>query len=414
MQVTDTIVIGGGQAGLAASYHLTAHGHHHVVLERGRVGQRWRTGVWDSLRMLSPNWINALPGWGYHGTDPDGYAPAVDFAANLDGYAASFGAPVIEGAAAQNLRPVRERFEVTTPVGSWRARHVIIATGWCDLPLVPDLARNLDAHIHQVTANEYRNPHSLPAGGVLVVGASATGVQLADELHGAGRPVTLAIGRHRRMPRLYRSKDIFWWLQRLGMLDTTIDAVHDPGQAPFEPSLQVSGRPDQRTVDLATLQSEGVRLLGRVTAADGHRIRLSSDLPTLLGDVDRRLRRFLCAIDAHIEAVGNEDDLPPAAPYAQVALPRRREELDLRRAGIRTVIWATGHRRVYPWLDAPVLDARGEIRQQHGVTPIPGMYILGQRFQHYRSSSWVCGVGRDAAHVTDHILSKRLCRSHHV
>ena len=411
MHLTDTIVIGGGQAGLAASYHLAAHDHHHVVLERGRVGQRWRAGVWDSLRMLSPNWLNTLPGWGCHGADRDGYASAAEFTANLAAYADSFNAPVIEEAGVQGLRLVRIRFEVTTPVGSWRAANVVIATGWCDLPLVPDLARDLDARMHQVTPNEYWNPASMPAGGVLAVGASATGVALAHELSAAGRSVTLAVGRHRRLPRIYRGRDIFWWLLRLGLFDTTIDAVSDSARAPFEPSFQVAGRPDRRTVDLASLQSNGVRLVGRVSAADGNQVRLSRDLPDLLADADRRLRRLLAAVDAHIDAAGNGRDHPPSSSFARVAVPSKVESLDLRRAGIRTVVWATGHRRAYPWLDAPVLDERGEIRQRHGLTPIPGMYVLGHRFQHYRSSNWVCGVGRDATHVTDHILARQQCRS---
>ena len=411
MHLTDTIVIGGGQAGLAASYHLAAHDHHHVVLERGRVGQGWRSGVWDSLRRLSPNWLNTLPGWGFHGADRDGYGSAAEFAANLAGYAASFGAPVVEGAGVQDLRLVGERFEVTTPVGSWRAANVVIATGWCDLPLVPDLARDLDARMHQVTPNESWNPASMPAGGVLVVGASATGVQLAHELSAAGRSVTLAVGRHRRLPRIYRGRDIFWWLLRLGLFDTTIETVRDSGQAPFEPSFQVAGRPDRHTVDLASLQSDGVRLVGRVSAADGNRVRLSSDLPGLLADADRRLHRLLAAVDAHIDAAGNGRDHPPSPPFARMAVPSKVETLDLRLAGIRTVVWATGHRRAHPWLDVPVLDERGEIQQRHGVTPIPGMYVLGHRFQHYRSSNCVSGVGRDAAQVTDHILTRRQCRS---
>ena len=411
MHLTDTIVIGGGQAGLAASYHLAAHDHHHVVLERGRLGQRWRSGVWDSLRMLSPNWLNNLPGRGFHGADRDGYASAAEFASNLAGYAASLGAPVVEGAGVKDLRLVPGRFEVTTPVGSWRAANVLIATSWCDLPLAPDLARDLDARMHQVTPNEYWNPASMPAGGVLAVGASATGVALAHELSAAGRSVTLAVGRHRRLPRIYRGRDIFWWLLRLGLFDTTIETVRDSGRAPFSPSLQVAGGPDRHRVDLASLQSDGVRLVGRVSAADGNRVRLSSDLPDLCADADRRLHWLLAAVDAHIDAAGNGRDHPPSPPFARMAVPSNVATLDLRLAGIRTVVWATGHRRAYPWLDVPVLDQRGEIRQRHRVTPIPGMYVLGHRFQHYRSSNWVCGVGHDAAHVTDLILARRPCRS---
>ena len=404
MNVTDTVVIGGGQAGLAASSLLVGGGHDHVVLERGRVGQRWRSGVWDSLRLLSPNWMNSLPGWGYQGADPDGFASAADFASNLASYAESFQAPVVEGAGVQDLRIVRGTFEVTTAVGAWRSRHVILATGWCDLPRVPSLAQDLHKSVAQLTHHEYRNAASLPDGGVLVVGASATGVQLAQELREAGRDVTIAVGRHARMPRTYRGRDVYWWLLRLGILDTSIDTVRDARGAPFEPSYQVIGRSDLRTVDLATLHADGVRLVGRVTSAAGRRLRLSPDLGDILEQADRRLDRLLSAIDSHIDAAGLGDDLPPAAPRAVIANPRHEDSLHTQRDHIRTVIWATGHRRSYPWLSIPVLDERGEIRQHHGRTPVPGMYVLGYRFQHYRSSNWIWGTGRDAAEVCAPIL----------
>ncbi|HWI33448.1 MAG TPA: NAD(P)-binding domain-containing protein, partial [Lapillicoccus sp.] len=211
MFVTDTVVVGGGQAGLAASYFLAADGHHHVVLERGRIGQRWRSGVWDSLRLLSPNWMNSLPGWAYQGAEPDGFSPAADFSDSLARYAGSFHAPVVEGAEVQDLRMTRGIFEVITAVGAWRARNVILATGWCDLPRVPSWAQDLHKSVAQLTTHEYRNAASLPDGGVLVVGASATGVQLAQELREAGRDVTIAVGRHARMPRTYRGRDVYWW-----------------------------------------------------------------------------------------------------------------------------------------------------------------------------------------------------------
>ena len=399
MHVTETVVIGGGQAGLAASYHLTARGRDHVVLERGRVGQRWRAGVWDSLRLLSPNWLNTLPGWGYRGTDPDGFASATEFADSLGRYAVSFAAPVVEGAGVRALISHNGGFEVATPVGLWWARNVILATGWSDLPLVPTLADDLPRHVRQLTAHEYRNPGSVAEGGVLVVGASATGIQLADELLAAGREVTIAVGRHRRMPRMYRGRDIFWWLMRIGLLDTAIDDVADANEAPFEPSLQVVGRPDRRTVDLAGLQARGARLVGRVAAADGQRVHLAPGLPETLRDADARLERLLRDIDRHIDAAGlHVESVAAASP--QVAVPEPSTTLDLRRAGIRTIVWATGHRRAYPWLRLPVLDERGEIRQRHGITPVPGLFVLGYRFQSYRSSNWVCGVGRDAAAIT--------------
>ena len=255
--------------------------------------------------------------------------------------------------------------------------------------------------------SEYRNPDSLPDGGVLVVGASATGVQLADELRAAGRDVTIAVGGHTRMPRNYRGMDIYWWLDRLGLLDTTIDQVPDRLLARHEPSAQVVGRSDHRRLDLATLQADGVRLAGRVLAIDGHRVRLATDLPATVAAADQRMRQLLRRIDQHIEANGLGQEMLAAGRNPAVAPTRAVEDLDLRAAGIRTVVWATGYRRYYPWLRLPVLGPSGEIRQRRGCTPVPGLYVLGQRFQHYRSSNFIGGVGRDAAFVADHIADRR-------
>jgi len=401
MRSTDTLILGAGQAGLAASRCLTDRGHDHVVLERAQIGQRWRTGVWDSLHLLTPNWLNALPGRPYRGPDPDGFAAAGEFADHLVDYARSSGAPVVEQAPVKRLDRRGGRFEVTTDAGVWRSGTVIIATGWCDRPAVPALATGLAAGIHQVTPDEYRNPGALPSGGVLVVGASATGVQIADELAAAGREVTIAVGRHTRLPRTYRGRDIYWWLQRLGHLDKTIDEMPDRALARREPSAQLVGRPDRRAVDLSTLQAAGVRLVGRVIAADGFRVRLAPDLAATMAAAEARLRRLLGRID---EVAGTHPDVR----QRPATVPHSKSELDLRTAGITTVVWATGHRRSYPWLTLPgVLDRHGEIRQHRGHTPLPGLYVLGQRFQHRRGSHLIGGVGRDAAAVADHVTGGR-------
>ena len=406
MRTTGTVIIGAGQAGLAASRFLTDRSHDHVLLERGRIGQRWRSDSWDSLHLLTPNWMNALPGWPYAGPDPDGFSSAAAFTDRLAGYARSFDAPVEEQTGVDVLRRRDHRFEVVTDRAVWLAANVIIATGWCDQPAVPAMARATAADVHQAAPSEYRNPGSLPPGGVLVVGAAATGVQLADELRAAGRDVTIAVGSHRRMPRSYRGMDIYWWLDRIGVLDRTIDEMPDRVLARHEPSAQLVGRPDRRSVDLATLHAVGVHLVGRVIAIDGHRVRLAPDLPASVAAADLRLRRLLGAIDRHIDTNGLRHEVlepertPAVAPTGVV------RDLDLRAAGIRTVVWATGHRRSYPWLRLPVLDHHGEIRQHRGRTPMPGLYVLGQRFQHRRSSNFIGGVGRDAAFVADHIVSR--------
>jgi putative flavoprotein involved in K+ transport len=296
------------------------------------------------------------------------------------------------------------RFEVGTDDAVWRAANVVLATGWCDRPAIDHgISHALDSGLHQIAAGDYRNPAALPPGGVLVVGASTTGVQLADELHAAGRDVTIAVGGHTRMPRAYRGMDIYWWLDRLGVLGRTIDQMPDPVLARREPSPQLVGTPDRRPLDLTTLRARGVRLVGRVLAADGHHVRLAPDLTATTRTAELRMRRLLHRIDQHVAESGlrgevAEPDRPrPLAPTRVVL------DLDLRSAGIRTVVWATGHRRAYPWLRLPVLDTRGEIRQRRGRTPVAGLFVLGQRFQHRRDSNFIGGVGRDAAVVADHI-----------
>ena len=406
MRITDTVVIGAGQAGLAASRCLAARGRDHVVLERDGIGQRWHSETWDSLHLLTPNWMNTLPGEAYHGPDPNGFSSAAAFNGHLTRYAESFGAPVEEHSGVHLLRKRDHQFEVVTGRAAWLATHAIIATGWCDRPAVPAAAHALPADIHQIVAGEYRNPDSLPGGGVLVVGASATGVQLADELRAAGRDVTIAVGRHTRLPRTYRGMDIYWWLDRLGLLDTTIDEMPDRLRARHEPSAQLVGRPDHRRLDLTTLHADGVRLAGRVLAIDGHRVRLATDLPATVAAADQRMRRLLRRVDRHIEANGLRHEMLAVDRARTLAPPRAVRDLDLRAAGIRTVVWATGYRRSYPWLRLPVLDRSGEIRQRRGRTPVPGLYVLGQRFQHYRSSNLIGGVGRDATFVADHITGR--------
>jgi putative flavoprotein involved in K+ transport len=406
LSTTDTVVIGAGQAGLAASRCLTDRGRDHVVLEHGRVGERWR-GRWDSLRLLTPNWMNALPGRPYRGPDPDGFAAAGAFTTDLEDYARSFGAPVEEHAGVETLRLRAGGFEVATAHGVRRAANVVVATGWCDRPAVPAMSRNMAAAVHQATPGDYRDPGSLPAGGVLVVGASATGAQLAEELRAAGRDVTLAVGGHTRMPRSYRGMDIYWWLERLGVLDRTIDEMPDPARARREPSAQLVGRTGRRPLDLATLAAAGVRLAGRVRGVDGHRVRLSPDLPVTVGTADRRLHRLLERIDRYVDAVGLRGEVGEPTRTRSVRLSHPIEELDLRTAGVRSVVWATGYRRVYPWLRIPVLDDHGEIRHHRGRTGVPGLYVLGQRFQHRRSSHLIGGVGRDAADIADHICGPR-------
>jgi putative flavoprotein involved in K+ transport len=393
---------------------LTDRSIDHVVVERGRLAERWRSNRWESLHLLTPNWASRLPGWSYQGPDPDGFMSAGELVSYLSDYAASFDAPVVEGAAVLSVAPGRAgaepgaAFTVRTAETTWRAAHVVIATGWCAQPKIPRMAQRLDPLVHQLTPRTYRRPETLPDGGVLVVGASASGVQLADELARAGRDVVLAAGSHSRVPRHYRGLDIWCWLERIGTFAATIDEVADPARSRDEGSMQLIGRPDGRDVDLPALQSLGVELTGRLAAVDGHRMHLAPDLAANTGAADARLARILERIDAHITAHGLDAEvLPPEPRSPLIGAERAATQLDLHRRRISTVIWATGFSRPYPWLKVPVLDAAGEITHRRGVTPVPGLYVLGQRFQHRRDSNFIDGVRHDADFVADHIASRQ-------
>ncbi len=362
--------------------------------------------------------MTRLPGHTYRGPDSSGFMTAQDFAALLGRYATSFAAPVLEQTTVE--RVVRDdcvgdgasagRFLVTTDRGKIRARNVVVATGWSDRPAVPAIATALTERIHQVVPNEYRSPDALPSGGVLVVGASATGVQLADEIHRSGRPVTIAVGSHNRMPRRYRGMDSFWWFEQMRAFDRTIDEVDDVELARREPSLQLVGRPDHSTLDLVALQRLGVRLTGRLSAIDGRKVTFGDDLASTIASADCRMERMLARIDHTIDALGLGREVFPREPIESADPNGSPLTLDLSSERIETVVWATGHVRRYDWLDVPILDGRGEILQHRGVTRVPGAYVLGQRFQHYRNSNFIDGVGRDAEFVADHICKPSTSR----
>jgi putative flavoprotein involved in K+ transport len=404
---TDVIVIGGGQAGLAMSRCLVERGIDHVVLERGRTAERWRSERWDSLRLLSPSWMARLPGWRYQGADPDGYMAMPEVIDYLERYARSFAAPVVEHAAVQAVTPAAAGYRVITTRGDWRAPCVVLATGACDLPRVPALAGRLAPGLTQLHTSRYRRPGLLPDGGVLVVGASASGVQIADELARAGRAVTLAVGRHTRLPRRYRGRDILWWLDALGLFDATPCTVRDLARARRQPSWQLAGRPDRLDVDLPALAGAGVRLAGRLADADGRRVSFADDLAATTATADAALARLRGRIDALVDAAG-APDAPPAPPPPEViraaAVDAAPRALDLDAEGIGTIIWATGYRRAYPWLQVPVVGADGELRHDGGVTPAPGLYALGLPFMRRRRSSFIDGVGDDARELAEHIV----------
>lgn len=400
MKRIHTVVIGAGQAGLALSRCLTERGIEHILLERGRVAQRW-SERWDSLRLLSPNWMTRLPGWQYRGPDPHGFMKRDEVIAFLRQYAESFDAPVMEETAVLEVSPRREGWRIETTRGAWLAENVVIATGHCHEARVPACADDLSRDVEQITSLEYRSPSQLPEGGVLVVGASSSGVQLARELQRSGRQVILSAGRHFRVPRRYRGRDIHYWLDRVGIMQRPLSDMHDVASARHEPSLQLVGGTE--TLDLRTLASEGVRLAGRIASFDRTRASFGGDLQTSVAAADRRMRHILARIDRHIAGHGAERHFPPDEPLPPAIVPDGPQSIDLAREGIRTVLWATGYRRTYPWLRAPVLDANGEIRQRRGRTPARGLYVLGLQFMIRRNSSLIDGVGRDAEEIAAHI-----------
>jgi putative flavoprotein involved in K+ transport len=397
------VIIGGGQAGLALSYCLSALGIDHVVMERGELAQRWRTQSWDSLRLLTPNWMTRLPGFHYDGDEPDGFMSARELVAMFERYAASFRPPLLTHTTVNSVQMRNGRFSVASTAGTWLADSVVIATGSCDVPFVPDVSRELPGSITQIVPADYRRPEQLPPGGVLVVGASATGVQLADEIQRSGRQVTLAVGRHTRLPRRYRGRDILWWLDRTGVLNRAVD----PESASHRrPSFQLVGTPEHASLDLASLHETGVRLAGRVQQIDGTRVRLDGDLAATASAADARMSDMLRRIDEHIATMGfaapQPETFTPTWPLASAAP----DTLDLKDDGIHTVVWATGYRRRYPWLHVPVVNtARGDIAHIEGETRVPGLYVLGFNFQRRLNSGFIDGVGADARVIANRIAA---------
>jgi len=399
MRQTDAIIIGAGQAGLAISHCLAGVGIDHVVLERGQVAERWHSERWDSLRLLTPNWMNRLPGWTYQGDDPDGFMTAAGYAALLGQYAAASTAPVLTGAVVHSVRRVPGGYRVESGRGAWHARCVVIATGHCDVPFVPVMARQLPAAIHQITPTAYRNPAALPDGGVLVIGASASGVQLAEEIQRSGRQVTISVSRHTRLPRLYRGRDIMWWLDRFGILEDGNPTAAELETARWQPSVQLVGRPERTNLDLCVLRDIGVRLAGRLAAINCGVVQINQNLAEAVDGSHGRMERLLRRIDAFADAVGAPAEQWPA-PFAVAASPT---SLDLAAMGIRTVIWATGFVRNYRWLRVPVLDADNEIIHTGGITPSPGLYVVGLRFLRRRDASFISAVRTEATELAAEI-----------
>jgi putative flavoprotein involved in K+ transport len=376
----------------------------HVVLERGEVANSWRTERWDSLRLLTPNWLNRLPGLAYDGDDPDGFMAIPELIGFLERYAERVnGAVRTQTTVTAVSRRDRGGYLVETDDGTWEAAAVVVASGPFSRARVPAVSTSLPAGLDQVTPLDYKRPDQLRPGRVLVVGASATGIQIADELLRSGREVTIAVGEHVRMPRTYRGRDIMWWLERIGRLDERYDEVDDLVRARHVPSPQLVGTPERADLDLNALTARGASLVGRLSAVTGTTASFSGSLRNVCTLADLKLNRLLDAIDEWADAAGidGRSGLRPE--------PTRVEEhpqllIDLVTAGFDTVLWATGFRADYSWLQLPVLDRKGEIRHDGGVVrDAPGLYRVGLNFLRRRKSSFIHGAEDDARDIVDHL-----------
>jgi len=376
----------------------------HVVLERGEVANSWRTERWDSLRLLTPNWQSRLPGYAYEGDDPDGYRTMPETVAFLQDYANVISAPVRTHTAVTSVRRAEEGYKISTTRGEWRSRAVVLASGACNLPSVPRLPEALPDAVRSLTPHDYRDPSSLEPGGVLVVGASATGVQLAEEIQRSGRPVTLAVGEHIRVPRRYRGRDIQWWMDAAGILDLRYDEVDDLGRARNVPSLQLAGYADGRSVDLNALTAIGVRLAGRFAGLRDGKALFSGSLRNQATLSDLKMNRLLDSIDAWAHARGLDREVPAPQRYAPTRIEASPPlSLDLKSGSIRTVLWATGFRPDYSWLELPVFDRKGRLRHDAGVVDAPGLYLLGAPFLRRRKSALIDGAGQDSLELAEHL-----------
>ena len=408
---TQTLVIGAGQAGIAMSEHLGRNGIEHLVLERGGIAEAWRSGRWDSLVANGPAWHDRFPGMEFAGFSPDCFVPKEEVADYFCVYAAKIGAPVRCGVAVTRVTRLvgRPGFRAETQDGAVEAEQVVVATGPFQNPALPPIVPPT-AGLLQIHSNSYRHPAQLPDGGVLVVGAGSSGVQIADELLRAGRRVTLSVGPHDRPPRDYRGRDFVWWLGVLGKWDIQ---AKKPGTEHV--TIAVSGARGGETMDFRRLAAAGMTLVGRTQAYTDGVLSFAPDLADNVARGDANYLRLLDEADAFV--FRNGLDLPPE-PEARRLLPDPLcltapiRQLDLRQAGISSIIWATGYTADYSWLEVDAFDEKGKPDHQRGVSREPGLYFLGLPWLSGRGSSFIWGVWHDARYLADHIVTQRTYRDY--
>lgn len=411
LEEIDTLVIGAGQAGIAASEHLGRAGIPHVVLERARIAERWRSERWDSLVTNGPVWHDRFPGMEFAATAPDGFAPKEEVAEYLTSYARMIAAPIRTGVTVHRIsrQPGRPDFLAETSAGDFHSRNVIVATGPFQKPVIPDLVPE-GTGVFQMHSASYRNPAQLPPGAVIVIGAGSSGVQIAEELLAAGRRVFLSVGPHDRPPRGYRGRDFVWWLGVLGKWDA---AAPNPGTEHV--TIAVSGAGGGHTIDFRQLAADGMTLLGRAEGFGEGVMRFAPDLATTIERGDASYLSLLDEADAHVARFGL--DLPPEPEARQFrpnpdCMTQPILSLDVAREGIGTILWATGYVQDYSWISLDAFDGRGRPRHQRGASVEPGLYFLGLPWQSRRGSSFLWGVWHDARHIADLIAIQHAYHIH--
>ena len=404
----EVAVVGGGQAGLSASYYLKERGVRHLVFEKNRAMHVWSTRRWDSFCLVTPNWQCQLPGHPYDGDDPDGFMVREEILAWLERFQAKLGAPLREGVAVQRVGPNGSGgYDIATSEGDYTADNVVVASGGYVVPIVPRMAERIPRHIVQLHSEQYRNPKSLPEGAVLVVGSGQSGAQIAEDLHLAGRRVHLAIGAAPRCARFYRGKDVVKWLAEMNYYDMPVEKHPLKEGVRDNTNHYVTGRDGGRDIDLRKFASEGMKLYGQLQDFDGEAISFAPTLRKSLDDADRTYNGINAAIDKFIAERGLST--PPPSTYRPVWEPGEDPvTLDLAVEGVGSIVWCIGFQPDFRWLDAPVFNGAGQPKHHRGVTQAPGVYFLGLPWLHTWGSGRFSGVARDAQYIADHIAERSI------